>query len=73
MGCVHLIPALDLEGKVLDADVVVGVGAAVGLAQPSRSAIVLVNQVDDLLGAAVGGKADLLRQPERPQKIEVER
>jgi hypothetical protein len=35
--------------------VVVAVGAAVGRAQPNASAAVRVNQVDDLLGAAVGG------------------
>ena len=73
VGGVHVIPALDLEGEVLDSDVVVGVGAAVGRAQPNPSAVVCVNQLDDLLGAAVGRIADLLGQPERSQKIEVER
>src|SRR5688572_13824130 len=58
VGRVHVIPALDLEGEVLDTDVVVAVGAAVGRAQTDPSAIVRVNQVDDLLGAAVGGIAD---------------
>ena len=47
-------------------------GAAVGWAQANPSAVVRVNQVDDLLGAAVGGIANLLGQPERRQKVEVE-
>jgi hypothetical protein len=72
VGGVHFIPALDLEGEMLDTDVVVTVGAAVGRAQPNPSAVVRVDQVDDLLGAAIGGIAELLGQPERPQKVEVE-
>jgi len=46
VGGVHLIPALDLEGEVLDTDVVVAVGAAVGRTPPNPSAVVRVDQVD---------------------------
>src|SRR5688500_4058397 len=49
VGGVHVLPALDLEGEVLDTDVVVGVGPAVGRAQANPAAVVRVNQVDDLL------------------------
>ena len=73
VGGVHVIPAFDLKGEMLDTDVVVAVGAAIGRAQPNPSAVVRVNQVDDLLGAAVGGIANRLGQPERPQQVEVER
>ena len=72
VGGIHVVPALGFEAEVLDTDVVIRVCAAVGLPQSEPSAVVRVDQVDDLLGAALRGVADLLGQAERAKEFAVE-
>ena len=68
---VDLVAAIDLDGDVLDADAVVLMPSAVRRAYAEGGAA--VTEVDDLLGAPVGRVADVLRPPERPQQLEIER
>jgi hypothetical protein len=55
---------------MLHADVVVAVLAAVGLAE--TEVLVTEGEVDDLLGAAVGGEASCLLHPEGTQQAQIE-
>jgi hypothetical protein len=70
---VDLIPAVDLERKVLDSYRVVPVISTVGRSYPEHRPTRRILQVDDFLRSSVGRKTHLLRPPERSQEGEVER
>jgi len=65
IGGVHLLPSLDVEGEVLEADVVVVVLTAVRPAEPQVP--VAEAELDDLLSAAVARIADLFVQADGPE------
>jgi hypothetical protein len=70
---VNLLSSVNLEGEVLDADVVVAVSSTVGWTQPDTTITrFLSHEVDDLLRAPVGRIPDLLGPSERPEQLEVE-
>jgi hypothetical protein len=71
---INLLPSVDLEGEVLDADVVVAVSATVGWTQAETTVTDCswARKVDDLLRAPVGRIPDLLDPSERPEQVEVE-
>src|SRR5688572_19865385 len=69
VGGVDVLALLDIEGKVLHPDVVVAVLAAVGLAE--TEVLVAEREVDDLLGAAVGGEPPRLPHPERTEQPQI--
>ena len=74
MRLIDLLPSVNLEGEVLNADVVVAVSATVGWTQ-AETAVTdgsWPRQVDDLLRAPVGRIPDLLDPSERPEQVEVE-
>ena len=64
------VSPLDVEGEVLDADVVVLVLTAVRLPEPQ--VLVAEAEVDDLLSAAVGRIAHFLVQAEWPEHCQIE-
>ena len=74
MRLINLVSALDLEGEMLDADVVVAVGATVGWTQAETTVTdrSWSRKVHDLLRAPVGRIPDLLGPSERPEQVEVE-
>src|SRR5512143_3604053 len=70
---INVLSSVNLEGDVLDADVVVAVGAAVGWTQAETTVTDFSShEVDDLLRASVGRIPDPLRPSERPEQVEIE-
>jgi hypothetical protein len=69
---INLLPSVNLEGEVLDADVVVAMAATVGWTQADTVKGSLSHKVDDLLRASVGRIPPLLGPSERPEQIEIE-
>jgi hypothetical protein len=74
MRLINLLPSVNLEGEVLDADVVVAVGTTVGWTQAETTVTDCSwsRKVDDLLRTSVGGIPDLLDPAERPEQVEIE-
>ncbi len=73
MCLVNFLWSVDLEGDVLNADVVVAVGATVCWTQADTTvADVFAHEVDDVLRASVGRIPDLLGPSERPEKVAIE-
>ena len=70
MGPVDLLAGVDLEGDVLDADLVVAVGAAIRRPDPDPRVPEL--EVDDLLGPSVGVEPRVLAEAERAEDGVVE-
>jgi hypothetical protein len=73
VSLINLLSSVNLEGEVLDADVVVAVSATVGWTQAETTVMEcsLSRKVDDLLGASVGRIPDLLGPAERAEQIEI--
>lgn len=74
MSLINLLSSVNLEGEVLDADVVVAVRATVGWTQTDTPVTTgsLSHKVDDLLRASVRRIPDLLGPSERPEQVEIE-
>src|ERR1700733_1967672 len=70
---VHLGPRIDVEGEVLQADLVVAGTSAVGGAQPEVLVLLPDAEIDHLLRAAVGGEPLPLTQSERSEYGQIER
>jgi hypothetical protein len=70
---INVLLSVNLAGDVLDADVVVAVGAAVGWTQAKTTVTDFSShEIDDLLRASVGRIPDPLRPSERPEQVEIE-
>jgi hypothetical protein len=72
VGRIDLLALVDLEGEVLDPDAVVPVLATIGWADTKSAPAHRVLQVDDLLGAAIGGISHPVGPPERVEQVGVE-
>src|SRR5438093_1553693 len=69
----NLLPSVNLEGEVLDADVVIAVGATVGWTQAEAPATgSFPHKVDDLFRASVGRIPDLFGPSEGHEQVAVE-
>ena len=70
---VNLLASVNLEGEVLNADVVVPVGSTVGWTQAKTTITDFSSrEVDDLLRASVGRIPDRLGPSERSEQVEIE-
>ena len=74
MRLINLLPSVNLEGEVLDADVVVAVSATVGWTQAETTVTDCSwsRKVDDFLRTSVGRIPDLFDPPERAEQVEIE-
>ena len=74
MRLINVFLSVNLEGEVLDADVVVAVGATVGWTQAETTVTdaSLSHKIDDVLRASVGRIPDLLGPSERPEQVAIE-
>ena len=73
MRLVNLLASVNLEREVLDADVVIAVGATVGRTQADTTITDFsTREVDDLLRASVGRIPDRLGPSERSEQVEIE-
>ena len=76
-ACVRLINLLlpvNFDGKVLDANAVVAVSAAIRRSEPEPIEPVVASliEVDDLLGSSIGRIPDALSPAQGPEQLEVE-
>ena len=71
MRLINILPSVNLEREVLDADVVVAVGATVGWTQAETTVTDCSwsRKVDDFLRTSVGRIPDLLDPSERPEQV----
>jgi hypothetical protein len=72
VGFVDLISPVDLEGEMLDSDLVIMVGSAVGGSNSEHRAAPRVFEVHDLFRTSISRIPDYLDPTQRPEQVEIE-